>query len=147
MAKKNRIFSGLDQQGKKKQPGDEFVSKYYSRKGSAQRKKAMSATLKYKHSNFGDETTHAEGRKKFSILMEALPKNVADAIRNEVRDETGDFNSSGDVIEAADYLAKSYDGVRYFTKQELIDAMKELKEKHKQDLDSDFDPFEGLELF
>lgn len=137
MPKKNKIFSN----------NNDYKSPYYSRKGSKQRKKAMSGTLKYKRANFGDEKKDAEARKKFSILMEALPDDVSDAIRREVRDETGDFNSSGDVIEAADYLARSYDGVKYFSKQELIDAMKELREKRKQDLNSDFDPFEGLELF
>ena len=137
MAKKNRIFSN----------NNEYVSTYYSRKGSKQRKKAMSATLKYKRADFGDKTDHEEGKKKFAILMEALPDDIADKIRHEVRDETGDFNSSGDVIEAADYLARSYDGVKYFTKQELIDAMKELREQRKESIDSDYDPFDELDIF
>lgn len=144
MPKKNKIFSS----------DNEYVSPYYSRKGSKQRKKAMTATLKYKKSGLAetnsyenDETRKKQQSRKYAILMEGLPDDVADAIRREVRDETGDFNSSGDVIEAADYLARSYDGVKYFSKQELIDAMKELREKRKQDLNSDFDPFEGLELF
>lgn len=133
MAKKNRIFSN----------DNTFVSKYYSRKGSQQRKKAMAGTLKYKKAGFDSDKDGPVAIRKYAILMESLPKDVAD----EIRDEHDEFLSSGDVIEAADYLAENYTGVQYFSKEELIDAMKTLREQRKNDKSGDFDPFEGLDVF
>jgi len=74
-----------------------------------------------------------------SILREEMPKEIEDKLEAYL-------DSEYDENKAFQCLSEPYDGVKYFTKQELIDATKEIKEKHKQYLDSDFNPFDGLEL-
>ena len=74
-----------------------------------------------------------------SILSKKMPKETEDKLEAYL-------NSEYDENKAFQCISEPYDGVKYFTKQELMDAVKELKEKHKQDLDSDFNPFDGLEL-
>lgn len=74
-----------------------------------------------------------------SILSKKMPKEIEDKVEAY-------FDSEYYENKAFQCISEPCDGVKYFTKQELMDAMKELKEKDKRYLDSDFNPFEGLEL-
>lgn len=76
---------------------------------------------------------------KKSILSKKMPKEIEDKVVACLDSEYGDNK-------AFQCLSEPYEGVKYFTKQELMDAVKEIKEKNKEYLDSDFNPFDGLEL-
>lgn len=127
MAKKNRIFSGLDQQGKPKQPGDEYVPKYYgqSKTRRENKERAVSATEKFRQAELDPNArTGKTAQERFTIIMEALPQKQRDILRNKV--ESGEYYSSGDLLDAAQEIADEVDGVKYFSKYQLDKKLKEI---------------------
>ena len=61
------------------------------------------------------------------------------------------FMSSGDVIEAADFIVSGVkvsekDGRKYFTVDDLLDAMEEIEQAGYNGLLDDFDPLADLDL-
>lgn len=126
MAKKNRIFSGLDQQGKPKQPGDEYVPQYYgnSKVRRENRERAVGATEKFREADLPKENTGKVAHERFKIIMEALPQSQRDILRNKV--EGGEYYSSGDLLDAAQEIAEESSGVKYFSKYQLDKKLKEI---------------------
>ena len=127
MAKKNRIFSGLDQQGKPKQPGDEYVPKYYGQSQTRRENKerAVDATEKFRQAGLDPDARKGRtAHERFKIIMEALPQKQRDMLRNKV--ESGEYYSSGDILDAAQEIADEVDGVKYFSKYQLDKKLKEI---------------------
>lgn len=127
MAKKNRIFSGLDQQGKPKQPGDEYVPKYYgqSKTRRENKERAVGATEKFRQAALDPNArTGKTAQDRFKIIMEALSQKQRDMLRNKV--ESGEYYSSGDLLDAAQEIADEVDGVKYFSKYQLDKKLKEI---------------------
>lgn len=127
MAKKNRIFSGLDQQGRPKQPGDEYVPKYYgqSQIRRENKERAVDATKKFRQAGLDPNArTGRTAHERFKIIMEALPQKQRDMLRNKV--ESGEYYSSGDLLDAAQEIADEAVGVRYFSKYQLDKKLKEI---------------------
>lgn len=126
MAKKNRIFSGLDQQGKPKQPGDEYVPQYYgnSKVRRENRERAVGATEKFRKADLPKENIGKVAHERFKLIMEALPQSQRDILRNKV--EGGEYYSSGDLLDAAQEIAEESSGVKYFSKYQLDKKLKEI---------------------
>lgn len=150
---KNKIFSGKDAKGHMK-PQDErnkkYVSKYYG-SGSieAQKRKqnAIYYTNKYRRSELGTEKSGSSAHERYKLIMDALPKNQRDMLRNKV---DGEYYSSGDLLDAAEEIAQESSGVKYFSKYQLDRKLKELKERNKDasdDVDDAIDDAMGLTPF
>lgn len=114
MAKKNSIFSGRDQQGKPKQPGEKYVSKFYSR--AAQKSKKRRAKIKERQ---GPRTGTA-AHDWFASIMD----NVAVSDRDEVRG----FDYE-DVFDAAEELVDEPQG-GYWTADQIENWIME----HQEDI-------------
>lgn len=127
MAKKNSIFSGLDQQGKQKQPGEEYVPQYYgnSKAKRENRERAVGATEKFRQAGLDPNArTGRTAQDRFKMIMDALPKKQRDMLRNKV--ESGEYYSSGDLLDAAQEIADEAEGVKYFSKYQLDKKLKEI---------------------
>ena len=100
------------------------------RKGRNQRRQGQRYTGKYKTEGVSGVKTGKEAEEKWIMLKKALGKEAYDAIYTDY--------GSGDVIDAADYIADNYvqgeDG-RFFNKQDMIDVLKELQDKAYDSLD------------
>lgn len=110
MAKKNRIFSGLDQQGKPKQKEEKFVSKYYSTTARKFRKRKRKIK-----SYLGGATSGTEAHDRFKAIMDNFNEGDRDEIRGLLSD---------DIFEAADDLIEDTTG--YWTKDEFLEKVNSL---------------------
>ena len=59
--------------------------------------------------------------------MDALPKKQRDMLRNKV--ESGEYYSSGDLLDAAQEIADEAEGVKYFSKYQLDKKLKEIAKR------------------
>lgn len=124
---KNKIFSGLDAQGKMKTNIEEYVPTYYgqSKARRENKERAITATEKYRKSGLDPNSTDKRVlHERFKIIMDALPKKQRDILRNKVED--GEYYSSGDLLDAAQEIADEVDGVKYFSKYQLDKKLKEI---------------------
>lgn len=151
---KNKIFSGKDAQGRMKSPQDrnkKYVSQYYgsgSVEAQKRKKNAIEYTNKYREAGLGTEKSGSSAHKRFKMIMDALPKNQRDMLRNKVDD--GEYYSSGDLLDAAEEIAQEAEGVKYFSKYQLDKKLAELKARNKDisdDVDSAIDDAIGLTPF
>lgn len=127
MANKNSIFSGLDQQGKPKEPGNEYVPQYYGQTKTRRENKerAVSATEKFRKAGLDPNArTGKTAHERFKIIMEALPQKQRDMLRNKT--ENGEYYSSGDLLDAAQEIADEAEGIKYFSKYQLDKKLKEI---------------------
>ena len=130
-----RIFSG------KKGSGEEYKYKFAEElkkeRIAAARAKRRSERFervlgRYKESGVSGEKKGANAEDKWLLLKKALGKNAYEDIYEDLGYE------SGDIIDAADYIADNY--VRgeqglYFNKKDMIDTIKKLKDKSYGSLD------------
>lgn len=151
---KNKIFSGKDAKGSMKPKSErnkKYVSQYYgsgSVEAQKRKQRAIDATKKYRESGLGTEKSGKSAQERFRMIMEALPKNQRDMLRNKVDD--GEYYSSGDLLDAAEEIAQESEGVKYFSKYQLDKKLKELKERNKDiadDIDDAIDDAFGLTPF
>lgn len=143
---KNQIFSGKDAKGQMKSPQErnkKYVSQYYgSGSEEAQRRKqrAIDATQKYREANLGTDKRGRNARDRFTMIMNALPKNQRDMLRNKM---DGEYYSSGDLLDAAEEIAQEAEGVKYFSKYQLDKKLAELKARNKDVADDVDDAIDG----
>ncbi len=139
---KNKIFSGKDAKGRMKSPQErnkKYVSQYYgsgSVEAQQRKQRAMDATQKYRESGLGNEKSGSSAHERFKMIMNALPKNQRDMLRNKV--DGGEYYSSGDLLDAAEEIAQESSGVKYFSKYQLDRKLKELKARN-DDISNDID--------
>lgn len=135
---KNKIFSGKDAKGRMKSPQErnkKYVSQYYgsgSEEAQRRKKRAIDATKLYREANLGSEKRGRNARDRFTMIMNALPKNQRDMLRNKMN---GEYYSSGDLLDAAEEIAQEAEGVKYFSKYQLDKKLAELKARNEQFLD------------
>lgn len=157
MAKK-RIFSGEKLSEKERKRIEEQLKKSRERdirsmKESEERRKARNKKSKqrritdeYREAGFSSAKTGKEAQTKFGMIMKALDDEEREDIKLRMT-----YMSSGDVIEAADFIVSGVkvsekDGRKYFTVDDLIDAMEEIVQSAYDDLPDDFDPLADLDL-
>lgn len=156
MAKK-RIFSGEKLSEKERKRIEEQLKKSRERdiqsmQESEERRKARNKkskqrriTNEYRESGFSSAKTGKEAQTKFGMIMKALDDEEREEIKLKMT-----YLSSGDVIEAADFIVNvkvsEKDGKKYFTVDDLIDAMDEIVQSAYDDLPDDFDPLADLDL-
>lgn len=139
---KNKLFSGRDEKGRMKSPQErnkKYVSQYYGSGSTAaqeRKQRAIEATKKYRESGLDTSRTGRSAHERFKMIMDALPKNQRDMLRNKV--DGGEYYSSGDLLDAAEEIAQESSGVKYFSKYQLDRKLKELRERN-QDLSDDID--------
>lgn len=139
---KNKIFSGKDAKGRMKSPQErnkKYVSQYYgsgSVEAQQRKQRAMDATQKYRESGLDTAKTGRSAHERFKMIMDALPKNQRDMLRNKV--DGGEYYSSGDLLDAAEEIAQESSGVKYFSKYQLDRKLKELKARNN-DISNDID--------
>lgn len=143
---KNSIFSGKDAKGRMK-PQDErnkkYVSKYYgSGSTAAQERKqnAINYTQKYREAGLGTQKDGLSAHERYKLIMDALPENQRDMLRNKV---DGEYYSSGDLLDAAEEIAQETEGVKYFSKYQLDKKLAELKARNKDVADDVDDAIDG----
>lgn len=140
---KNKIFSGKDAKGRMKSPQEinkKYVSQYYgsgSVEAQKRKQRAIDATKKYRESGLGTQKDGRTAHERFKMIMNALPKNQRDMLRNKVDD--GEYYSSGDLLDAAEEIAQESSGVKYFSKYQLDKKLAELKARNKDVSDDDVD--------
>lgn len=136
---KNSIFSGKDTKGRQKAPEDRskgYKSQYYGSGSTAAQKRkqqAIDATKRYREAGLGKEDTKQARKTRFALIMEAMPKNQRDMLRNKV-DNDG-YYSSGDLLDAAEEIAQEVEGVKYFSKYQLDQKLAELKARNASIVD------------
>lgn len=145
MPKKNKIFSGkglsqterleIEKQLKISSARDiEEMKRINERRAEKGKKsKGRRFTNIYKKSGFSSTQSGIEAHEKFKLLMNALPKSE----REDIRDSG---YGSGDIIEAADYVANEFvsgQSGKYFSKNDMLSVMKQLKEQRIDLLDED----------
>lgn len=139
---KNKIFSGKDAQGRIKSPQDQnkkYVSQYYGSGSTAaqeRKQRAIKATQKYRESGLDTSKTGRSAHERFKMIMNALPKNQRDMLRNKV--DGGEYYSSGDLLDAAEEIAQEAEGVKYFSKYQLDKKLEELRARNN-DISDDID--------
>ena len=139
---KNKIFSGKDAQGRMKSPQErnsKYVSQYYGSGSTAAQKRkqrAIEATQKYIESGLGTQKDGITAHERFKMIMDALPKNQRDLLRNKV--DGGEYYSSGDLLDAAEEIAQEAEGVKYFSKYQLDKKLNELRARNN-DISDDID--------
>lgn len=114
---KNKIFSS----------NTTYESQYYgqSKTRRENRERAIAATEKFRKAGLDPNSTDKRVlHERFKMIMEALPKNQRDILRNKV--EGGEYYSSGDLLDAAQEIADEADGVKYFSKYQLDKKLKEI---------------------
>ena len=136
------IFSGKTLSAKERQAIEEQLKRSRERdiaaqkesnerrKGRNQRRQGQRYTGRYQTEGVSGVKKGKEAEEKWIMLKKALGKEAYDAIYTDY--------GSGDVIDAADYIAENYvpgeDG-RFFNKQDMIDVLKELQDKAYDSLD------------
>lgn len=116
------------------------------RKARSKRSRQRRITDKYREAGFSSAKKGKEAHDKFAMIMDALDEEERKTLRFNMT-----YMSSGDVIEAADFIVSGVkvgekDGKRYFTVDDLIDAMEEVMNSAYDDLDDDYDPLADLDL-
>lgn len=155
--KKNRIFSGeklyekdrkrIEEQLKKSRERDiqSMQESEERRKSRNKKSKQRRITNEYREAGFSSAKTGKEAQTKFGMIMKALDDEEREEIKLKMT-----YLSSGDVIEAADFIVNvkvsEKDGKKYFTVDDLIDAMDEIVQSAYDDLTDDFDPLADLDL-
>lgn len=154
---KNRIFSGQTLSDKERQAIEEQLKRSRERdiqsmqqseeirKARNKKSKQRRITNEYREAGFSSAKTGKEAQTKFGLIMKALDDEEREDIKLKMT-----FMSSGDVIEAADFIVSGVkvsekDGRKYFTVDDLIDAMEEIEQAGYDGLD-DFDPLADLDL-
>ena len=152
------IFSGKTLSDKERQAIEEQLKKARARdiaaqKESSERRKARNKkskqrriTNEYREAGFSSAKTGKEAQTKFGLIMKALDDEEREDIKLKMT-----FMSSGDVIEAADFIVSGVkvsekDGKKYFTVDDLLDAMEEIEQAGYNGLLDDFDPLADLDL-
>lgn len=155
---KNRIFSGqtlsdaerreIEEQLKKARARDiqSMQQSEEMRKARNKKSRQRRITNKYREAGFSSAKTGKEAQTKFGLIMKALDDEEREYIKLRMT-----FMSSGDVIEAADFIVSGVkvsekDGRKYFTVDDLIDAMEEIVQSGYDGLSDDFDPLADLDL-
>ncbi len=155
---KNRIFSGktlsdkerrnIEEQLKRSRERDIEAQKESSERRKARNKKSKQRriTNEYREAGFSSAKTGKEAQTKFGLIMKALDDEEREDIKLKMT-----FMSSGDVIEAADFIVSGVkvsekDGKKYFTVDDLLDAMEEIEQAGYNGLLDDFDPLADLDL-
>lgn len=137
-----RIFSGKTLSAKERQAIEAQLKRSRERDIAAQkesnmlrnkrnqRRQGQRYTDKYRTEGVSGVKKGKEAEEKWIMLKKALGKEAYDAIYTDY--------GSGDVIDAADYIADNYvqgeDG-RFFNKQDMLDVLKELQDKAYDSLD------------
>lgn len=116
------------------------------RKARNKKSKQRRITNEYREAGFSSAKTGKEAQTKFGMIMKALDDEEREDIKLKMT-----FMSSGDVIEAADFIVSDVkvsekDGRKYFTVDDLIDAMEEIVQSGYAGLSDDFDPLADLDL-
>lgn len=139
-----RIFSGKTLSDKERQAIEAQLKRSRERDIAAQkesnkrrntrnqRRQGQRYTDKYRTEGVSGVKKGKEAEEKWIMLKKALGKEAYDAIYSDY--------GSGDVIDAADYIADNYvqgeDG-RFFNKQDMIDVLKQLQDEAYDSLDID----------
>ena len=115
----------------------------YKRKNAIAAQKidvAKTISEQYKYDATRGARTGSAAHDNFTMIMDALPKAQRDRIRNSV--EGGEYYSSGDVLEAAEYISEMSDKGKYFTEKEIKNYIDTVVKQRK------IDPtlFDALEL-
>lgn len=139
---KNKIFSGQKLSDKERKSIEDQLKKSRERdirsmKESEEKRKARTAktrgrrfTNRYREGGFSGAKTGKEAEKKWILMKKALSKEVTADLYEEYE--------SGDILEAADYIADNYvpgEKGTYFNKQDMIDAIKMLRDQGYDILD------------
>lgn len=116
------------------------------RKARNKKSKQRRITNEYREAGFSSAKTGKEAQTKFGLIMKALDDEEREDIKLKMT-----FMSSGDVIEAADFIVSGVkvsekDGRKYFTVDDLLDAMEEIEQAGYNGLLDDFDPLADLDL-
>lgn len=138
------IFSGKTLSAKERQAIEEQLKRSRERDIAAQkesnrlrnkrnqRRQGKRYTDKYRTEGVSGVKKGKDAEEKWIMLKKALGKEAYDAIYTEY--------GSGDVIDAADYIADNYvqgeDG-RFFNKQDMLDVLKQLQDEAYDSLDID----------
>lgn len=148
---KNSIFSGqklsekerknIEEQLKRSRERDikamEESNKRRERRSEKSRGRRF--TNLYKQSNFSSAKEGKEAHDKYTMIMDALKKNQREEFKEEM-------NSSGDILEAADYIVAEFESGKtgaYFN----VDDLKRVSERIKDvDLLPDDDPFKYINI-
>lgn len=141
---KNRIFSGqtlseserkkIEEQLKISRERDITAQKESNklRNKRNQRRQGQRYTDKYKTEGVSGVKKGKEAEEKWIMLKKALGKEAYEAIYTDY--------GSGDVIDAADYIADNYvqgeDG-RFFNKEDMLAVLKEIQDEGYASLDID----------
>lgn len=149
MPKKNSLFSGqklserqrkqIEEQLKRSRERDiaAMEESNLKRERRSEKSRGRRFTNLYKQSNFSSAKSGKEAHDKYTMIMDALKSNK----REEFKE---DMNSSGDILEAADYIAAEFESGKtgaYFT----ADDLKRVSERIKDlDLLPDDDPFKYI---
>lgn len=142
MMAKNRIFSGQTLSDKERREIEEQLKRSRARdikamEESNKRREARSQktrgrrfTGRYKEEGISGTRKGKDAEDKWILMKKALGKEAYEDIYVEYE--------SGDIIDAADYIADNYvrgENGMYFNKQDMIDTLEKLKEKGYESLD------------
>lgn len=104
------------------------------REARGPRKTGRSLTGRYKKEGISGAKKGSDAEDKWLLMKEALGKDAYEDIYEDMGYE------SGDIIDAADYIADNYvrgEQGMYFNKQDMVDTIKMLKNKAYGSLDPD----------
>lgn len=149
MPKKNSIFSGqklsdqerkkIEEQLKRSRERDikAMEESNLKRERRTEKSRGRRFTNLYKQRNFSSAKEGKEAHDKYTMIMDALKKNKREDFKE-------DMNSSGDILDAADYIAAEFEYGKtgaYFN----VDDLKRVSERIKDvDLLPDNDPFKNI---
>lgn len=132
---KNKIFSG--EKGSGEEYKYKFAEELKKERIAAARAKRRAEKFerflgRYKEAGGSGEKKGANAENKWLLMKKALGKDAYEDIYEDLGYE------SGDIIDAADYIADNYvrgeDGL-YFNKKDMVDTIKMLKDKAYGSLD------------
>ncbi len=132
MPKKNKLFSNP-------RP---YKSKYYGQTEEQKRIReerkirAKTGTEEFRRARLKPEKKGEIAHRRFTLIMDALPEEYRDLIRNKIEDSDA-YYSSGDVLDAAQEIADEIEGEIYFSKYYIDKKLKEIKNRPatKEDMD------------
>lgn len=130
MAKKNKLFSNPRT----------YKSKYYGqteeRKRIREERKilAKTGTEEFRRRELKPEKKGDIAYERFTLIMDSLPEEYRDRIRNKIK---GEYYSSGDVLDAAQEIADQIDDEIYFSKYYIDQKLKEIKNRPATEEDMD----------
>lgn len=160
MAKKRNLFSGTLSAKERKSIEKQLATSRARdiaamQKANAARnaardkvKNQMSITEDYKSIGFSDAKKGDEAFEKYSMIMDALSEKERNRLRGTMKDIriNGEFATSDDILEAADYITSGKLGDRkFFRLSHLVDAMEEIRVSAKDEIDETVDPFDNTE--